>query len=146
MGVNTGPLKIIIRYRDGKLLKGYTNDFFPNKPAFHVQPWDEAAGQSIAATMSELKSIVVAVGELKAVFFVKDFKGDPGYTERRFWEGDRPSGRKVEVTFYDGEVIVGTTMGYDPKRIGFFVIPADPQANNLRVFVVTEAVRQFRYL
>jgi len=146
MGVNTGPLKIIIRYRDGKLLKGYTNDFFPNKPAFHVQPGDEAAGQSIEAAMSELKSSVVTVSELKAVFFVKDFKGDPGYTERRFGEGDRPAGRKVEVTFYDGEVIVGTTMGYDPKRIGFFVIPADPQANNLRVFVVTEAVKQLRYL
>ena len=136
MGVDAGPLKIIIRYRDGKLLKGYTNDFFPNKPAFHVQPGDEAAGQSI----------VVAVNELKAVFFVKDFKGDPGYTERRFVEGDRPAGRKVEVTFYDEEVIVGTTMGYDPKRIGFFVIPADPQANNLRVFVVTEAVKQMHYL
>lgn len=146
MGVDAGPVKIIIRYRDGKLLKGYSNDFFPNKPAFHIRPGDEAAGQSIEATMSELKSIVVTVSELKAVFFVKDFKGDPRYTERRFEEGDRPAGRKVEVTFYDGEEIVGTTMGYDPKRIGFFVIPADPQANNLRVFVVTEAVKQLRYL
>lgn len=68
------------------------------------------------------------MSELKSVFFVKDFKGDPGYTARRFEESDRPTGRKVEVTFYDGEVIVGATMGYDPKRIGFFVIiPADSQ-------------------
>lgn len=86
------------------------------------------------------------MSELKSVFSVKDFKGDPGYTARRFEESDRPTGRKVEVTFYDGEVIVGATMGYDPKRIGFFVIPADPQANNLRVFVVNKAVKQFRYL
>ncbi len=146
MGVETGPIKIVVRYRDGKLLKGYTNDFFPNKPAFHIQPGEEAAGQSTGAAMSEPKSIVITVSELKAVFFVRDFKGDPGHTERRFEEGDRPTGRKVEVTFHDGEVIAGTTMGYDPKRIGFFVIPADPQANNLRVFVVTKAVKTLSYL
>ena len=128
---------MIIRYRNGKLLKGFTNDFFPNKPAFHFQPQDQAGEQAI----------VVTVAELKAVFFVKDFQGDSRYTERKqFKEGDRLTGRKVEVTFYDDEVLVGVTMGYDPKRIGFFMIPADPTSNNLRIFVVTKAMKQFRYL
>lgn len=90
---------------------------------------------------------MVAISELKAVFFVKDFKGDFRYVERKqFNEDDRQAGRKVEVTFYDGEVMVGTTVGYDPKRIGFFVIPIDSQCNNLRIFVVNESVKQFRYL
>ncbi|MHB8833800.1 MAG: DUF6982 domain-containing protein [Desulfobacteria bacterium] len=52
----------------------------------------------------------------------------------------------MEVTCKDGEVIVGTTTGYDPKRTGFFLFPIDPSANNSRVFVVTSAVGTARFL
>ena len=43
-------------------------------------------------------------------------------------------------------MLVGTTLSYRPDGQGFFVIPADPRANNLRVFVVTSAVRHVRFL
>jgi len=63
------------------------------------------------------------VKELKAVFFVKDFTGNPGYNERKDFAGNQQSvGRKMEVTFSDGEVLVGSTMGHDPKRPGFSFI------------------------
>jgi hypothetical protein len=52
----------------------------------------------------------------------------------------------MEVTCKDGEVIVGTTTGYDPKRPGFFLFPIDPLANNARVFMVNSAVRTARFL
>lgn len=85
--------------------------------------------------------------ELKAIFFVKDFDGNYTYDERKkYFEGEKPSGRKIEVTFRDGEVLVGTTLGYDPNRPGFFVFPADPKSNNLRVFAVSSAVKKVRYL
>jgi hypothetical protein len=78
---------------------------------------------------------------------VKDFTGNRAYYERKeFTAGQQLSGRKVEVTFADGEVIVGSVLGYDPRRLGFFVTPADPQSNNLRVFVISTAVSKFRYL
>lgn len=81
------------------------------------------------------------------MFFVRDFVGDPSSNERKhFAEGGRPPGRKMEVRFLDGEVLAGTTMGYDRHRPGFFLIPADPKSNNLKVFVVSRAVTSVRFL
>jgi len=132
------PVKVVIRYANGRLLKGYTNDFFPNKPSFHVNPVEIG---------NKDRGVEVLVNQLKAVFFVKDFDGDPSrYDRKNFAGGGQLSGRKAEVKFADGEVIVGSTLGYDPKRPGFFITPADSQSNNLRVFVVSLAVRAFRFL
>jgi hypothetical protein len=50
------------------------------------------------------------------------------------------------VTFYDDEVIVGTTLGYRADAPSFFLSPVDPKANNLRVFVLMSAVRHVRFL
>jgi hypothetical protein len=132
------PVKVIMRYADGRIIKGYTNDFFPNKPVFHARPIDSNPAD---------KGVEVSIKELKAVFFVKDFTGNSEYNEEKsFPEGQHPTGRKVEVTFSDGEVLVGSTLGYDPSRPGFFVTPSDPQSNNLRVFVISAAVSNFRYI
>ena len=78
---------------------------------------------------------------------VRDFIGNPLYNEqKKYMEAEKPSGRKVEVTFIDGEVMVESTLGYDPKRQGFFLFPADPQSNNIRVFAISSAVKSVRYL
>jgi hypothetical protein len=131
-------VKVVMRYANGRIIKGYTNDFFPNKPMFHVRPIESQPTD---------KDVEVYLKELKAIFFVKDFMGNPAYNEKKdFVENQQSSGRKVEVTFKDGEVLVGTTLGYDPNRLGFFVTPIDEQSNNLRAFVVAAAVRKFRFL
>ncbi|HYQ48542.1 MAG TPA: hypothetical protein VEP69_05715 [Thermodesulfovibrionales bacterium] len=132
------PVKVIIRYLDGRLIKGFTNDFSPNKPQFHVRPAD--AGPTD-------RGVDVQIRDLKAVFFVKDFAGDPAYHEKKeFSSLQQAVGRKMEVTFKDGEVMVGSTMGHDPKRPGFFLTPADPQCNMLRVYIIAGAVTRFRFL
>ena len=130
--------KIVARHADGKILKGYSRDFYPNKPHFHLFP--AGAGPSEGA-------IEVRIKDLKAVFFVRDFGGDPSYQERKqFAEGERTPGRRVQVAFKDGEVLVGTTLGYNPGRPGFFFIPVDPKSNNLKVFAVAAAVTNVRFL
>lgn len=130
-------LKVVVRFSDGRLIKGFTNDFFPNKDRFHVIPADNHSGEAIEVTTKDLK----------AVFLVRDFIGDSKYNERKeYIEGEKPSGKKVEVTFADGEVLVGSTLGYDAKRQGFFVFPADPKSNNIRVYAVCSAVEKVRYL
>jgi hypothetical protein len=93
------------------------------------------------------QAIEIIVNDLKAVYFVRDFAGDPQYRERKkFLDGEKPpQGRKVEVTFKDGEMLVGTTLGYDPHRSGFFIFPVDPQGNNLRVFAVVKSVAKVRF-
>ena len=89
----------------------------------------------------------VPLKELKAIFFVKDFVGNYLYNERKeYIQEEKPSGRKIEVTFKDGEVLVGSTLGYDPSRPGFFIFPADPKCNNIRVFAVSAAVKKVRFL
>ena len=132
------PSKIVARYRDGRTLKGTTQNFFPNKPNFHVN----RQGGSGPGDLVE-----VNIEDLKAIFFVRDFTGNKKHVERKkLAPGDRPQGRMMEVTCKDGEVIVGTTTGYDPKRPGFFLFPIDPSANNARVYVVASAVRTARFL
>ena len=130
-------IKIIARYSDGHMAKGYTQDFFSNKAIFHLYPYDTESAERVE----------IQLKDLKAVFFVRDFGGDPTYKERKkFLETEKPSGRAVEVTFKDGERIVGSTLGYDPQRPGFFIFPADPNENNLRVFAVSKSVTNVRFL
>jgi hypothetical protein len=132
------PVKVIIRYKDGKLIKGYTNDFSPNKTQFHIRSADSSPTD---------RGAEVNIRDLKAVFFVKDFAGNPAYCEKKdFSTVQQVLGRKMEVTFQDGEVMVGTTVGHDPRRLGYFLTPSDPQCNTLRVFVISAAVTRTRFL
>lgn len=131
------PVKVVARYVSGKRVKGFSQDFFPNKDRFHIYPAAKPSGEAVE----------VLVKELKAIFFVQDFVGNYLYNERKgYIQGEKPSGRKVEVTFADGEVLIGSTLGYDPSRPGFFLFPADPKSNNIRVFAVTTTAKKVRFL
>ena len=127
--------KIVVRYSDGQILKGYTHDFSPARQQFSLWPSLNAAPH---------ERVIVPLARLKGVFFVRDFAGNPGYVER-VESSDPQHGRRIEVTLVDDEVIVGRTLSYRPDGHGFFVIPADPLANNIRVFVVASSVRQVRF-
>ncbi len=130
-------VKVVVRYSCGRLIKGFTQDFFPTKKLFHLTPADNPSDGPIE----------VSIDDLKAIFMVGDFVGFPLYKERKkYVEGEKPSGQKVEVTFIDGEVLVGSTLGYDSKRQGFFIFPADSKSNNIRVYVVSSFVEKVRYL
>ena len=132
------PAKVVVRYADGRIIRGHTEDFLPTKPSFHVRP---------LGSSTSMDAVDILVRDLKAVFFVRDFWGDPNYRERKeFFEGARIIGKVLEVTFKDGEVIVGSSLRYDPERPGFFISPADPKGNNLGVFVVSQAVSKVHYL
>jgi small nuclear ribonucleoprotein (snRNP)-like protein len=131
--------RIVVRYRDGRSVKGHTADFLPSRPSFHVLPADaDAAAKG---------TVEVALAELKAVFFVKEFSGNAAYHESKaFRPGQRVAGRKIRVELRDGEILVGTTMGYQPSRPGFFLVPADPNSNNERCYVVSAAVRKVEFV
>lgn len=128
------PVKIVVHFTDGGLIKGFSNDFFPNKEQFHLT--DHSSDEIID----------IDVSDLKAIFFVKDFEGKSDYQERKgFLDDQNIQGRKVRVIFQDGEAIVGSVLGYDPKRQGFFIIPADPESNNSRIFVVVAATTDVEF-
>jgi hypothetical protein len=123
--------RVVVRYRDGRKLKGFTWDFVPQKEIFHIS--DE---------QDERKITEVAAKELKAVFFVRTFAGNrlhkPDYTLEAF---ARVPGLKLKVTFEDGEVLYGTTNAYSSGRKGFFLLPADRRGNNERVYVFAESTK-----
>jgi hypothetical protein len=129
--------KVVARFADGHMVKGMTADFFPNKDLFHVSLVAEAGNGSLE----------ILTDDLKALFFVKDFAGDPDYAERKSFDPARPpAGRRIRVAFKDGEVLVGTTTGYQPGRRGFFLEPADPDSNNERCYVIASAAEDISFL
>ena len=128
--------KVVVAYLDGRRSRGCVCDFSPLKDTFRLVS---------ESSLAQQKGAEVALKDLKPVFFVKDFRGDSKYKESmKIEEGKQ--GRKVEVTFSDGEKIVGTTQGYNPKSKGFFVFPADAKSNSLRIFVVNWNVRDVKFL
>ena len=131
--------KVVAHFIDRRVLHGHTDDFLPTRPAFHLTPTDPA-GQA--------KPVEVRVADLKAIFFVKEFRSKPHLNpHRRGFDSSRPAaGRKIRVVFKDGEILTGTTQGYDPGRAGFFVVPGDPASNNERCFVVTGSTKEVSFI
>ncbi|PKN06436.1 MAG: hypothetical protein CVU72_04470 [Deltaproteobacteria bacterium HGW-Deltaproteobacteria-7] len=123
--------KIVLRYVDGRTRKGTTGNFSPDREKFHVTP---------AGATPESMPLEVHTGDLKAIFFVREFEGNREYQDHKFFDaGLTVIGRKVKVVFNDGEVLVGSTTSYNPDRQGFFINPADPKSNIERCFVVKKA-------
>jgi hypothetical protein len=130
--------KIVVRYMDGQLLKGVTNDFFPNKDVFHLIPTEAPQGS---------KSLELSTTNLKAIFFVKGYGGNPDYDDKKEFDPNKSTvGRKIKVLFKDGELMVGTTNGYQPGRPGFFVVPADPNSNIDRCYVLASATQEVSFI
>src|SRR5262245_55426015 len=58
---------VVARFMDGRVVKGITHDFAPEKLVFHLSVWGDSTG----------RALTVPIGALKALFFVKSFEGDP---------------------------------------------------------------------
>ena len=69
--------KIVVKFKDGKIIKGWSTDFGPNKEIFHLHPLEEY-GKDI---------LEIETSSLKAVFFVKDYKGNKDYKKVRTFNG-----------------------------------------------------------
>ncbi len=132
------PAKIVARFLQGGMIKGYTQNFFPDRPIFHIRP----IGPEVSDELIEIQ-----IKDLKAIFFVRDFLGNRLYREEKtLSSGAKIPGRRVEITFKDKEVMIGSVLDYDPKRPGFFLFPTDPYSNNQKIFVVSQTVDQVEYL
>jgi hypothetical protein len=130
--------RLVVHTNRGQLIKGSTTDFLPAKDRFHVSLADGPPGS---------RPMEVQLAEVKAVFFVKDLKGQPGRTKKNTFDPGGPvQGKKVRVVFRDGETMVGTTQTYQPGKPGFFVVPVDPGSNNERCFVMCAATKEITVL
>ena len=122
--------RVIARFRDGRMLKGTTINFRPEAKVFHVIPPDSPYGEGVR----------VEIKDLKAIFFVRDLRGNPDYKEKKEFIQTPGYGRRVLLTFADNEEMVGIVHTLDKQKPGFFLFPGDPASNNERVFALFAAV------
>lgn len=130
--------RIVVHFRDGRLLKGCTYDFIPANETFHLTSEKET---------DKGRVYEINCADLKAIFFVKTLRGDKKYAERKRFEeveGAGSRGLKIRVEFPDGEIIRGTSYDYSDKFKGFFIIPVDPKGNNEKVYVITDAAQDVK--
>jgi len=126
--------RVVCRYRDGQMVKGTTRDFLASKTVFHLHvDGDETK-----------PAVTVSTSDLKAVFFVKTFEGNSQHFEGISFEEAKGHGKKIFVTFADGELLAGFATGYDLSKPGFFLFPVDAEGNNDRVFVIGSSVKAVR--
>jgi hypothetical protein len=133
-GREADPLKqkVVARYRDGRVVKGFTEDFTPKRESFTLS---EEEGRTASR---------IGLEELKAIFFVKSLEGDRNYSERKLQIPEKPMGKQILISFEDGEVIRGSALGVNLTPLGFFLFPADPGCNNKRIFVIKSAVKELK--
>ena len=130
--------KVVARFKNGDVKKGVTGDFFPNKTIFHLQI-------KTSETSEAREVLQINIEELKAVCFVKDFEGNRDRKDD-YKDDIVGGGRKIEIEFSDNEKLIGYTQGYSATRSGFFVVPADLENNNERIYIITSAVQKVIFL
>ena len=88
--------KVVIQTRERELFRGFSKADF-------------IAGSTIKVIDEKGKQFELPLENLKAVFFVRDFNGNPKYNEVRFLSTQGKSVRWVvaEIRFQDDEVVEG---------------------------------------
>ena len=87
--------KVVAAYLDGRRLKGYTNDFSPARDHFYLFP------ETTESAATGARGTAVRLAELKALFFVKDFTGDPAHVPTN--NAIVQSGKKIEMFEVEGK-------------------------------------------
>ncbi len=122
--------RVVAHYLDGRIIKGLNLDVDLAKPTCQVR--------SLAGAVTE-----VALAELKALYFVRNFDGDPGRHESTRLAPADPrlhGSTLVTLHFGDGEKLVGLMHRDSSKEPYFFLIPVDRGSNNIRILVNRAAV------
>ena len=130
--------KLVAHFRDGQVYKGYSSDFDGLRASFHVYSTEAPVASSRR----------LAMDDLKAIFYVRTWGRGPGREDRTytFDNGSGEPGRRAAVQFRDGERIWGYVLDDHLSEAGFFLIPANPDDNNIKIFVVRSATEEVAYL
>jgi len=133
--------KVVLRFNSGALLKGQLLDFSPERDRL------------VFKKTSAKGKVSINIQELKAIFFVKSYKGKSNYQEQKAYTARDTYNKKVFVKFKDGESLTGYLEGPIPwekgfflsskkmKLKGFFILPTDKDSNNSKIFIINSSVR-----
>jgi Family of unknown function (DUF6982) len=138
--VKSGPSstrkRVVIRRLDKGLLKGFID------PGAYLCP-------EIDLLDREGRLVRIPLQEIKGIFFVRDFEGNPGRAERKvFRSRPRLAGLWMRMTFKDSEVLEAllpnNLLEIDP--LGYLVTPPDVYSNNLKIFIPRTALTAMEVL
>jgi hypothetical protein len=129
--------KLVAHHKDAQINKGFSIDLDPARDSFYL-----VRREGEIATSRQIR-----LEELKALFHVKTWgredrhRGrEPGFPPREAGRPAEPSYVKTVLEFYDGEKIFCYSRDYEPTRQGFYVLPADPEDNNRKIYVVNSSL------
>jgi hypothetical protein len=115
--------KVILRYLDGRVVPAYA-------------PLFEEGTDPVPSTDLGGAPLLVPLAELKAVFFVRTFSGNPAYDPPKNTSAFKPvSGRPIVLSFQDGERVLGEARDLARTDRGFYLTVLDPEDNNLLIYV-----------
>ncbi len=133
---------VVIRYANGRLARGFVS-----------REVEIDLKQSVSEVFNveglDGKPVEVRAGEIKAVFFVRSFEGNPNYQEFKVF-GFRPTGKGVwvRVQFKDGETLEGVAPNCFEtySKPVFYMTPPDPSSNNRAVLVSKRSLKEMQVL
>jgi hypothetical protein len=129
--------KVVVRRLDHGQVKGF------------VDSESYLRANEVAVLDREGRIVTIPLQEIKGVFFVKEFDGNPQRSERKIFQSrPRTAGLWVRMTFRDKEVLEGLLPGnlLEQSPHGFLMVPADLYSNNLKVFVPRTALSEISVL
>ena len=139
--MGTGPSstrkRVVVRKLVAGLIKGF------------VDPNNYIQGSEVEVLDREGRLVRVPMSEIKAVFFVRNFEGNPGRAERKIFRSrPRLAGLWVRMTFKDQEVLEGLIPNnlVDLHPLGYLIASPDVYSNNLRFFVPRTALMEMSIL
>lgn len=124
--------KVVAKFKNSSIMKGKTCNFFPDKTDF-------------ALVLLNGEIVNIDVEKLKALYIVKDFKGDKNRKDN-YNDIVAGGGLRIKVRFSDGELVTGFSLCYSSNSHGFFMTPADLQCNNERIFIIKSATEKVEFL
>jgi hypothetical protein len=127
--------RVVARYADGRLLRGFCRDFLPSSGAVEVWALPDAPQQA---------RIKIPVHFLEALEFLDEPADNSARTGALALEEIR-SGRLI-ITLHDGTLLMGALESHQ-SEVGFFLAPLEPPNQAVRrTFVFAHAVKRAEWL
>jgi hypothetical protein len=142
--------KIVINLGSRKVIKGYFAFPEGQEPASMFEGPVGTTPKSILVRLLESdQTLDIPLSGIKAIFFVKSFRGNPTRRALRFYANGPDPGRIwAEVRFKDNEAVEGKIENTATHLLsnGFLLHPSDSGGNNLLIYVNKSAVESYRVL
>lgn len=126
---------MVLKFLEGATMKGFGSVIAPGEAVLEFKDLEE-------------KIHWIELKKVKAAFYVKSFEGTGHKARSTQQMFTMSSGQKVRVVFKDGEKQEGFVNDVTrlPQAAGFYLVPADPITNNIRMWINREAVATVHHL